>query len=106
MKSWLVLVVLAACNCHEDRGTSVTPRPTPRDTTPRTLTVDDYERAMYGGAPQTTYAPTTASEHEAIAKLVPALLEAAWSTTPPSPARWQDAAAAAGFRIDAWTIGG
>jgi hypothetical protein len=106
VKYWLVLVVLAACNCHEDRGTPVTPRPAANDATPKTLTVDDYVRVMYAGAPQTTYAATTSSEHEAIAKLVPALLEAAWSATPGSPARWQDTAAAAGFRIDTWTIGG
>lgn len=105
MKSWLVFVALAACNCHEDRGTPVTPRPLPPDSAPKTLTVDDYERALYAAAPKTTFAETTSREHEAIATLVPALLEA--SMTPaPSPARWQPAANAAGFRIDTWTIAG
>lgn len=100
MKTWLLLVAITACNCHEDRGMPVTPRPT---SSTRTLTLDDYERAMYAAAPQTTFAETTPAEHEAIAKLVPALLETAQSSSP-SPARWQDLAATAGFRIETWTI--
>lgn len=103
----LSLLIVTACNCHEDRGAPVTPRPAPRDLAPKTLTIEDYEAAVYAAGPSATFRPTTPSEHEAIAKLVPALLEASWSATPPaSTAKWRDAAAAAGFRIDTWSVYG
>jgi hypothetical protein len=102
-----LLIVVAACNCHDDKGAPVTPRPEPRDVPPKALTLDDYEAAVYAAGPTSTFAPTTPTEHEAVAKLVPALLDAAWSPTPPAtPAKWQAAAASAGFRIEAWTIQG
>jgi hypothetical protein len=101
-----ILIVVTACNCHDDRGAPVTPRPEPK-VTPKTLTLDDYETAIYAAGPTSTFAPTTPTEHETIAKLVPSMLEAAWSTNPPAtPARWQAAAAAVGFQIEAWTIHG
>lgn len=102
-----MLIIVTACNCHDDRGAPVTPRPEPRDASPKTLTLDDYEAAIYAAGPTSTFAPTTPTEHEAVAKLVPALLEAAWSAMPPAtPAKWQAAAAASGFHIDAWSIHG
>ena len=102
-----LLIVVTACNCHDDKGAPVTPRPEPRDVSPKALTLDDYEAAIYSAGPTSTFAPTTPSEHEAIAKLVPALLEAAWSASPPAtPVKWHAAAAASGFHIDAWSIHG
>jgi len=105
-----LVIALAACKhgpCHEDRGVPVTPRSEPRDSAPKALTVDEVEAAVFAAGPRATFQPTSSSEHEAIARLVPALLEAAWSSTPPrSPAKWQAAAAAVGFRIEAWTIDG
>ena len=99
-----ILIVLTACNCHDDRGVPVTPRPQPRDSSPKILTLDDYEAAIYAAGPTSTFAPTTPTEHETIAKLVPAMLEAAWSGSPPAtPARWQAAAAAVGFQVG-WAV--
>ena len=105
MRTWLSLfIVITACNCHEDKGAPVSPRPAPvvRDTAPKTLSIDDYEAAVYTAGPSATFRPTTPAEHEAVAKLVPALLEASWGSANPPHER----AAAAGFQIEAWTING
>jgi hypothetical protein len=81
----------------------VTPRPAPRVAAPATLTLNDYDATVYGAGPQATFLASTIREQETIARLVPALLEAAWSTEKLNPA-WHEDANRAGFRIEDWTV--
>ena len=102
-----LVVISAACKhstCQDERVPNKPVQPRPAQT--KQLTVDEYEQLVYGPGPQATFQPTTATEHDAIARLVPKLLEGAWAAQPPDPNAWQADAAAAGFRIDVWTIGG
>ena len=110
-KRWIVLIVAigSACKsgpCKDERGAPVTPRPTTTAVAPKTLSVADFEAMVYAAGPQASFQATTSTEHAAIAKLVPAMLDGAWSATPPSPQRWQADTAAAGFRIEQMTIHG
>lgn len=72
----------------------------------RQLTIDGYEERVYGPGPQATFAETSSVEHEAIAKLVPRLLEGARAATPPDPRAWQAEAAAAALQIEVWKVAG
>lgn len=72
------------------------------------LTLDDFERTVYGPGPSATFVPTSAIEHQAIGHLIPELLEAASAAQPPGAAAlnaMRDEASAAGFRVEVWTIG-
>src|SRR5688572_10878248 len=108
---WLLLTIAigSACKsgpCKDDRGAPVQPRPTTTTVTPRTLSLADVDAIVWAPGAQATFQPTTSSEHAAISKLVPTLLDGSWAAKPASPSTWQADAAAAGFRIEAWTIHG
>ena len=100
------IAISAACKhstCQDERAPN---KPVPvQPARTKQLSVDDFESVVYGPGPKATFQATSASEHETIARLVPKLLEGAWAVRPPNPNAWQADAAAAGFRIDVWTIG-
>lgn len=114
MRSLVVMTAVAACS-----------RPAPQPTSPpaiveRTLTIDQVEDAIWANGPKATFAATTSAEHEMIERLVPHLFEAATSASssrPKSPepsssthsssnSSLSAEAAAAGFRLEAWRVGG
>ena len=108
---WILLVALTGTACSRAKCTDrpkaePTPPTAPGSAAERPLTLDGYEALVYGPGPQATFAETSSSEHEAIAKLVPRLLEAARAAPPPDPRAWQADAAAAGFQIEVWKLDG
>jgi hypothetical protein len=105
----LALLTSAACSrgtCTEKPKPAPPPPPGPALAGERQLTVDGYETRVYGPGPQATFADTSSVEHEGIAKLIPRLLEGARAAPPPDPRAWQADAAAAGFQIEVWKLGG
>lgn len=108
----LLLVALTSAACS--RGTcrdSAVPAPPPPPPRPpgdaeRTLTLDEAESVIWSAAPQAVFAETSAIEHEAIAALVPRLLEGARAPKPPDPRAWQREATAAGMQIEVWRVAG
>jgi hypothetical protein len=105
----IMALVSTACShgrCSDGKPPAKQPTMPPTAPVARTLTLGDYEAAVYGNGPQTTFAETTALEHETIAALIPKLLEGAQAAKPPDPQLWQTDANAAGFRIETWTIAG
>jgi hypothetical protein len=108
---WMLVVALTGTACSRTKCTDkpkVDPAPAPAlaGAAERPLTLDGYESLVYGPGPEATFADTTSSEHEAIAKLVPRLLEGARATPPPDPRAWQADAAAAGMQLEVWKIQG
>jgi hypothetical protein len=107
---WILVLALAGTACSRGKCTDK-PRPEPPPPPPgpageRQLTVEGYEALVYGPGPKASFADTSSIEHEAIAKLIPRLLEGARAASPPDPRAWQADAAAAGLQIEVWTLGG
>jgi len=108
---WMLVFALTGTACSRTKCTD-RPKPEPpaspaqTTATERALTLDGYESLVYGPGPQATFADTSASEHEAIAKLIPRLLEGSRAAPPPDPRAWQAEAAGAGFQIEIWKLGG
>ena len=103
----LIIALGTACKsgpCKNERGAPVTPGSAPTTIAPRTLTLGDVERELYGAGPDASFAATTPTEHAAIAKLVPSLLDASFTGNTSALAAWNADAAAAGFRVEIWTI--
>lgn len=108
-ESWiraLLVVSVAACNhgtCQTEHGHVMN-----RSAAVGALTLDDYERIVYGPGLRATFVATTAAEHQVIAQLVPRLLELAMAAGQPDASVWSDLsqqASAVGFRLETWTIG-
>lgn len=110
MRCLLIIALATACKsgpCKDERGAHVT-RPTTTKSAPRTLTPAEVERELYDRGREATFAETTPTEHAAVAKLVPALLDAAQLSPKEDRSHpvstLQANAAAAGFRVEAWTV--
>lgn len=106
---WIVALILttAACSrgrCTDNKTPPVTPTAPAGDVMTRKLAVEDYESVVYSAAPGATFVPTTSQEHEALAKLIPSLLDGSRSAKVPDPKLWQGEAAAAGFEIQVWKV--
>jgi len=77
---WILVLILTSTACSRGKCTD-RPKQEPLATTPpaqageRQLTIDGVEARVWGPGPQATFADTTTAEHEAIAKLIPRLLE-------------------------------
>ncbi len=105
----MLVLALAGTACSRGKCTDSPrpePPPPPGPTGERQLTVEGFEALVYGPGPQASFADTTSIEHEAVAKLIPRMLEGARAAAPPDPRGWQADAAAAGLRIEAWKVGG
>jgi hypothetical protein len=108
---WILVLILTSTACSRGKCTD-RPKPEPLPPAPagqtgeRQLTIDGYEERVYGPGPQASFADTSSIEHEAIAKLIPRMLEGARGAPPPDPRAWQADAAAAGFQIEVWKIEG
>lgn len=101
----LVAVALTGCShstCRESHHRGTPPE------LGAALTLEDFERVVYGPGPGATFVPTSALEHQVIAHLVPELLE--WSSSPTievaALTAMREQANAAGFRIALWTVSG
>ncbi|MBA3452738.1 MAG: hypothetical protein H0T42_06595 [Deltaproteobacteria bacterium] len=107
---WLAMLLsTAACSrttCVESPVAPPRTSTAPATSSTRTLTLDEYEKVVYGPGPQATFAKTTATEHEVMDKLVREMLEGARAAKAPDPGGWQAVAAGAGFRIEVWTVDG
>jgi hypothetical protein len=75
-------------------------------TTPRTLSLDEVSTYLYGPGPSATFEATTASEHAMVAAVIPKLLDAARAAALPDLATLRTQAAAHGFAIERWQVGG
>lgn len=108
---WMLALILvsAACSrgkCTDKPRAEPPPPPPPGPAGERQLTVEGYEALVYGPGPKASFADTSSVEHEAIAKLIPRLLEGAQAASPPDPRAWQADAAAAGLQLEVWKLGG
>jgi len=108
---WILLVALTGTACSRgkctDKPKAEPPPPTaPGSAAERALTLDGYEALVYGPGPEASFAETSSSEHEVIAKLVPRLYEGSRAAPPPDPRAWQADAAAAGLQLDVWKLDG
>lgn len=107
---WMLVLVLISTACSRGKCTD-RPKPEPAPPPPgpageRQLTVEGYEALVYGPGPKASFADTSSIEHEAIAKLIPRMLEGAQAASPPDPRAWQADAAAAGLQIEVWKLDG
>lgn len=106
----VLAVSVAACKhgtCHQEPVAVVSRADVAAPLTP--ITINDFERVVYGPGRAATFVPTSAAEHEVIAQLVPRLLEDASAAKPPDSSSWNDLrqhASTVGFRIETWTIEG
>jgi hypothetical protein len=103
------------CACHstpaaQEPAVSHPPRPSASASAPasgeRTLTVDEVEQRIWRPGPPARFTATTVAEREALARLIPAMARGASAASPPDPAGWAEAAAAADLRIEVWRVGG
>ena len=108
----LLVLLLTGTACSRgkctDKPKSEPPPPPPAasGSGERQLTIDGYEALVYGPGPQASFADTSSVEHEAIAKLIPRMLEGARAAKAPDPRAWQQDAAAAGLQIEVWKLEG
>src|SRR6185436_15046612 len=108
---WILVLILTSTACSRGKCTD-RPKQEPLATTPpaqageRQLTIDGVEARVWGPGPQATFADTTTAEHEAIAKLIPRLLEGSRATPPADPRAFQADAGAGGFQIEVWKLEG
>jgi hypothetical protein len=103
----MVVLMTTACSGHGcTRSSPTEPTPPTGTSAQRTLTLEQFEERVYGPGPKATFAETTASEHTAVAALIPKLLDGARADAPPDPLTWQREANAGGFHIEIWRVGG
>jgi hypothetical protein len=115
-KDLLVAIALSFSACTEQCACHATPaaqeaamsKPTSSAAplVARTLTIDEIERRIWRPGPPARFTPTTVAEREALAQLIPAMARGAAAPSPPDPAGWVDAAAAADLQIEIWRVGG
>jgi hypothetical protein len=107
---WVLVLALTSTACSRgkctDKPKPAPPPPAPGASGERQLTVEGYASLVYGPGPQASFAETSAAEHEAIAALIPRLLEGSRRAPPPDPRAWQADAAAVGLQIEVWKLGG
>lgn len=108
MKRGLTVLLVAAAGCGKcGKKPEVPPQPPSNySDTPRSLSLEEYDRYVYGPGPNATFEPTTANEHTVVARLIPKLFEGSRADRPLDLGPLRSEAAQVGFAIEVWMIEG